>query len=221
MSDATAALEQHGNDPFLQHHFSNQQQQADAGKIGMWLFLVTEILLFGGLFVGFAIMQSLHREAFMQAHHHLDRSLGFLNTLVLLSSSFTMVMAVDSARTNRRKRTAVWLILTLVFAGVFLGVKYVEYSHKFAEGLLPGNYYHHPGDTVPGQFMFFSFYFMMTGLHGIHILAGMAAIGWALRRSLRGDFSGKYYTPVDLVGLYWHLVDLIWIYLFPLLYLIR
>jgi cytochrome c oxidase subunit 3 len=205
----------------VQHHFSTAEQQADAGKIGMWLFLVTEILLFGGLFVGFAIMQSLHREAFLEAHHHLDRWLGFVNTVVLLTSSYTMVMAVASARADRRKRVIVYLLLTLICAGVFLGIKFIEYSHKFHEGLLPGRYYSHKGDTVPGQFMFFSFYFMMTGLHGVHILGGMAVIAWILRRAVRGDFSHSYYTPVDLVGLYWHLVDLIWIYLFPLLYLIK
>jgi cytochrome c oxidase subunit 3 len=204
----------------LQHHFTTSEQQADAGKIGMWLFLVTEILLFGGLFVGFTIMQSLHREAFVAAHHHLDRTLGFINTIVLLCSSYTMVMAVWSARNERRRRLIVFLLLTIAFAGVFLGIKYVEYSHKFHEGLLPGRFYHHAGDTVSGQFMFFSFYFMMTGLHGLHILGGIGAIAWVLRRAIRGDFSRKYYTPVDLVGLYWHLVDLIWIYLFPLLYLI-
>ena len=219
MSTITAPREDAHN-PFLQHHFTNAEQQSDAGKIGMWLFLVTEILLFGGLFVGFAIMQSLHREAFMAAHHHLDRTLGFINTIVLLCSSYTMVMAVDSAKTERRKKLIVHLLLTIAFAGVFLGIKYIEYSHKFHEGLLPGRFYHHQGDAVPGQFMFFSFYFMMTGLHGIHILGGIAAIGWVLRRAVRGDFSHQYYTPVDLTGLYWHLVDLIWIYLFPLLYLI-
>jgi cytochrome c oxidase subunit 3 len=205
---------------FLQHHFTTPEQQADAGKLGMWLFLVTEVLLFGGLFVGFAIMQSLHREAFVAAHHHLDRTLGFVNTVVLLCSSYTMVMAVWSAQNDRRKKLIIYLLLTLIFAGVFLGVKYVEYSHKFHDGLLPGRFYHHAGDTVPGQFMFFSFYFMMTGLHGLHILGGMVAIAWVLRRAIRGDFSSRFNTPVDLVGLYWHLVDLIWIYLFPLLYLI-
>ena len=215
----STAATPHGE--FLQHHFTTAEQQADAGKIGMWLFLVTEVLLFGGLFVGFAIMQSLHREAFVAAHHQLDRVLGFINTVVLLTSSYTMVMAVHSARTDRRKRVVVYLLLTLICAGVFLGIKYVEYSHKFHEGLLPGRYYSHKGDTVPGQFMFFSFYFMMTGLHGVHILGGMAVIAWVLRRAARGDFSHAYYSPVDLVGLYWHLVDLIWIYLFPLLYLIK
>lgn len=208
------------HEPHLEHHFTTPEQQADAGKIGMWLFLVTEVLLFGGLFVGFTIMQSAHREAFAAAHRHLDRTLGFLNTIVLLCSSYTMALAVWSARNERRKRLIVFLLLTIVFAGVFLGVKYVEYSHKFHEGLLPGRFYHHAGDTVPGEFMFFSFYFMMTGLHGLHILGGIGAIAWVLRRAIRGEFSRKYYTPVDLVGLYWHLVDMIWIYLFPLLYLI-
>jgi len=209
------------NEPFLEHHFTTPEQQFEAGKIGMWLFLVTEVLLFGGLFVGYGLMQSRHPEAFYEAHHHLDRILGFANTVVLLASSFTMVMAVHAAQTDRRKQLIAFLVLTLVFAGVFLGVKYFEYSHKFHEGLLPGKFYSHKGDTVPGQFMFFSFYFMMTGLHGIHILGGMGAILWVLWRATKGHFSSRYYTPVDLVGLYWHLVDLIWIYLFPLLYLIH
>lgn len=210
----------HGHDPHQQHHFATMEQQFDTSKIGMWLFLATEILLFGGLFVGFGLMQNKFPEAFRLAHHHLDRSLGFLNTVVLLCSSFTMVMGVLAASRSKRKQLIVFLILTILFACVFLGVKYFEYSHKFHEGLLPGKYYWHKGDTVPDQFVFFSFYFMMTGLHGFHILAGIAVLSWVLRRAIRGDFSSSYYTPVDLAGLYWHLVDLIWIYLFPLLYLI-
>jgi cytochrome c oxidase subunit 3 len=208
------------NDPFLQHHFATHEQQFDASKIGMWLFLATEILLFGGLFVGFALQQATHPQAFMEAHHHLDWRLGAINTVVLLVSSFTMVMAVHAASVNQRKKLIRNLVVTLVCATIFLVVKFFEYEHKIHEGLLPGMYYSHKGDTVPNQFIFFSFYFMMTGLHGVHVLGGMAAIGWVLRRAIRGDFSSTYYTPVDLVGLYWHLVDLIWIYLFPLLYLI-
>ncbi len=208
------------HEPGLQDHFKDMEQQVDASKIGMWLFLVTELLLFGGLFVGFALMQSRHHEAFMAAHHHLDRTMGAINTVVLLLSSFTMVMGVHFSRQGNRKKLIAALLLTLLFAGIFLGVKYIEYSHKFHDGLLPGKYYHHTGDSVPGQFMFFSFYFMMTGLHGLHILGGMCAIGWVLWRTIRGDFSAAYNSPVDIVGLYWHLVDLIWIYLFPLLYLI-
>lgn len=216
MSETSAPV----HDANLRHHFTEMEQQVDAGKLGMWLFLVTELLLFGGLFVAFGIMAGKHQAAFRAAHEHLDRSLGALNTIVLLVSSFTMVMAVRSARENRRKALVAFLIATLLLAGVFLGVKYFEYSHKFHEGLLPGKYFSHTGDTVPGQGMFFSFYFMMTGLHGIHILGGMSVMLWLLRRSLRGDFSRSYYAPVDYVGLYWHLVDIIWIYLFPLLYLI-
>jgi len=208
------------HNPFLQHHFTEMEQQTDTSKLGMWLFLVTEVLLFGGLFVGYGIMAGKHHEAFRAAHEHLDRVLGTLNTVVLLASSFTMVMAVLSARENRRKALIVFLIATMALAGVFLGIKYVEYSHKFHDGLLPGKYYSHEGDTVPGQFMFFSFYFMMTGLHGLHIVGGLAVMAWLLKRAIAGDYSSSYYAPVDLVGLYWHLVDMIWIYLFPLLYLV-
>jgi len=211
---------EHGQSKFLQHHFREMSQQFEAAKIGMWLFLVTEVLLFGGLFVGYGIMHARHPEAFMAAHHHLDKVMGAINTIVLLVSSFTMVMAVWSAQTSRKKLCILVLVLTLLCAGTFMVLKYFEYSHKFHDGLLPGKYYTHQGDTVPGQFMFFSFYFMMTGLHGIHVLLGMVAILWILRRTIRGDFSSEYYSPVDVTGLYWHLVDLIWIYLFPLMYLI-
>ncbi len=209
------------DDPTLKSYFATKEQQFDASKIGMWLFLTTEILMFGGLFVGFGLMQGKFPEAFLQAHHHLDKNLGALNTIVLLISSFTMVMAVWAAQHSKKQLLITMLLITLTCAGIFLGVKYFEYSHKFHEGLLPGKFYHHEGDTVPGQFMFFSFYFMMTGLHGIHILGGMVVITWLLIRAMKGEFTANYYTPVDLVGLYWHLVDLIWIYLFPLLYLIQ
>lgn len=220
MSGASPIVESHADQPFLQHHFVEPQQQADAAKIGMWLFLVTEVLLFGGLFVGYGIMRMVHADAFHQAHHHLDRMLGAVNTVVLLVSSFTMAMAVHSARSGRRRPLMVYLALTLGFAAVFLCVKYFEYSHKFHEGLLPGRFYSHGGGAQPGQAMFFGFYFAMTGLHGLHVLAGMIVIAWLIRRAIRGDFSSRYYSPVELGGLYWHLVDLVWIYLFPLLYLV-
>ncbi len=221
MSQAITTLHAEEEHPqFLQSHFNEMGQQFDATKIGMWLFLVTELLLFGGLFVGYGIMHAKHPAAFLAAHHHLNRMMGSVNTVVLLVSSFTMVMGVWAAQTSRKKLLILFLILTLLLAGTFLVVKSFEYQHKFEEGLLPGSFYTHHGDTVPGQFMFFSFYFMMTGLHGLHVLGGMACIAWLLRRAIRGDFSASYYGPVDLVGLYWHLVDLIWIYLFPLMYLI-
>lgn len=207
------------------------EQQFDTVKIGMWLFLATEVLLFGGLFVGFGMMQARFPEQFREAHEHLQRPLGALNTVVLLFSSWTMVMGVLAARTNQRKKLVMFMIITILCACVFLGVKYFEYSHKFEEGLLPGHYYSHHGDKIPtvkdangnaanGYATFFSFYFMMTGLHGIHILVGIGLLAWIAIRGNRGEFNSSYYTPVDLVGLYWHLVDLIWIYLFPLYYLI-
>jgi cytochrome c oxidase subunit 3 len=208
------------HDSRLQHHFATFEQQFDAAKIGMWLFLGTEILMFGGLFVGFALQQAAHPQAFFEAHHHLDKRLGALNTIVLLFSSFTMVMAVHSASTNKQKQTIRYLLVTLICAAMFLVVKFFEYEHKFHEGLLPGAFYSHRGDTVPNQFIFYSFYFMMTGLHGIHVLVGMGVIGWLIMKARQGVFDSTYYSPLDLGGLYWHLVDMIWIYLFPLLYLI-
>ncbi len=224
MSQATLSNthepEAHGHSPHLQHHFRDMSQQFDAAKIGMWLFLVTEVLMFGGLFVGYGIMHAKHPAAFQAAHHHLDRILGSVNTIVLLVSSFTMVLAVWAAQTSRVKTLITSLWLTFGLAGVFLVIKYFEYAHKFHEGLLPGRFYSHMGDTVPGQFLFFSFYFMMTGLHGIHVVIGMAAILMLLRRAYKGHFSSSYFSPVEITGLYWHLVDLIWIYLFPLMYLV-
>jgi cytochrome c oxidase subunit III len=211
----------HGHHRFHQHHFTSMEQQFDASKIGMWLFLATEILLFGGLFVGFGLMQAKHPEAFIAGHSHLDWKLGALNTIVLLVSSFTMVMAVWSAANNKQGLLKAHLAITIACACTFLVVKYFEYSHKFHDGLLPGEFFRYQGpDLVPNMAIYFSFYFMMTGLHGIHVTGGIAAIATLLYRSFQGDYNSEYYTPVDLVGLYWHLVDLIWIYLFPLLYLI-
>lgn len=211
----------HSAEPaFRQHHFVNAEQQFSTSKLGMWLLLATEILMFGGLFVGYGLMQSLYPEAWVAGHHHLDRIMGAVNTVFLLVSSYTMVMAVHSASTNNKRWTMINLFLTLGFAGGFLVVKYFEYAHKFHDGLLPGRLFSYQGGGPPQQAMFFGFYFMMTGLHGFHVLVGMGLIIWIMIRAKSGEFSSAYYTPVDLVGLYWHLVDLIWIYLFPLLYLV-
>src|SRR6202451_874029 len=167
---------EHPDDPHHQHHFTTMEQQFDTSKIGMWLFLATEVLLFGGLFVGFGLMQNRYPQEFIEAHEHLQRPLGALNTVVLLVSSFTMVMAVLSAKHSDKKKVVMYLILTILCACIFLGVKYFEYSHKFEEGLLPPHWYKaQPGDTIRdaqgfvshGYGTFFAFYFMMTGLHGI------------------------------------------------------
>jgi cytochrome c oxidase subunit 3 len=166
-------------------------------------------------------MQSVYPEAWIAGHHHLDRIMGAVNTVFLLCSSFTMVMAVHYSSTNNKAKTVLNLLLTLGFAAGFLVIKYFEYSHKFHDGLLPGRFFAYHGGGPAEQAMFFGFYFCMTGLHGIHVVIGMALISWITLRAMKGEFSSAYYTPVDLVGLYWHLVDLIWIYLFPLLYLVN
>jgi len=201
-------------------HFENARQAFEASKLGLWLFLVTEILLFGGLFVLYIVFRGLYPDVFHEASHHLNRTMGALNTVVLICSSFTMAMAVSRAQHNESKKAAVLLLITFLCGLIFMSVKYFEYSHKIHEGLLPGIHFSFAEMTHPKAPLFFSLYFMMTGLHGLHVLVGMGLIFWVLIRTVRGEFSCDYFTPVELTGLYWHLVDLIWIYLFPLLYLI-
>jgi cytochrome c oxidase subunit III len=202
------------------HHFDSADVQFDAGRMGIWLFLVTEILLFGGLFCAFAVFRSWYYADFVEAHHHLDRVMGAVNTVVLICSSLTMALAVRSAQMSKTKLTSLLIGLTLAFSCVFLAIKFVEYQHKFHEGLLPGKYFTAEGFHGHHAGIFFAVYFMMTGIHGFHILIGMGLMLWLLRRNMRGEFSSRYYAPIEGFGLYWHLVDLVWIYLFPLLYLI-
>lgn len=210
--------------PHLQHHFVSSEQQFDAAKLGMWLFLITEILLFSGMFVAYTVYRVWHPEVFEAVSTLLDWHLGGLNTLVLLGSSLTVALAIHDAQTDNRKGLVRNLLITLVLAGVFLVVKYFEYTAKFEHGIFPGASYHPHGDyaiyDIPYAAQFFSIYFVMTGIHGVHVLVGMGLIGWMAYRAHRGHFSSAWYTPVEMTGLYWHLVDIIWIFLFPLLYLI-
>lgn len=333
---------EHEHAPFIAHHFYTAEQQFDSGKLGIWLFLVTEVLFFGGLFVAYIIYRYNRPEVFIDAHQYLDTLLGGLNTIVLLFSSLTMAWGVRAAQMGDNKTTAISVLVTMVCAAIFLGVKAVEYSHKWDLGLLPGNMFsydphaEHPhhmisdylillcipfaivfvvtalisilnlrtGQTLAGRFhgglaitmlgfflgvvvgvvwnanmisheehgeghhaaavgespvrpvsyvaddatsksgaadaspatatasnvahpidkslgVFFSIYYCMTGLHAIHIIGGIIALSWIFYRSLAAHWRPDYFGPVDYVGLYWHLVDLIWIYLFPLMYLIR
>lgn len=202
------------------HHFDTADTQFDAGRMGVWLFLVTEILLFGGMFCAFAVFRTWFFDSFVEAHHHLDKVMGGINTVVLICSSLTMALAVRSAQKSDQKNTTRLLLVTLLCAGIFLVIKYFEYQHKFHDGLLPGKYFTAEGFTTAHASIFFAIYFMMTGIHGLHVVIGMGLITWILLRNMRGEFSSRYYAPVEGVGLYWHLVDLIWIYLFPLLYLV-
>ncbi len=205
---------------YLQHHFSDPQQQQEAAKLGMWIFLLTEVLLFGGLFCAYVIYRSWDPQLFINANKELSVPLGALNTIVLITSSVTMALAIRCVQLNKSKQSAAYLIATLAFAAVFLVVKYFEYSHKIHLGQLPGQFYTYTGIEGNNPHIFFSVYFMMTGLHGLHVLGGMGAIGWVLWKTVKRQLHSEYYTPMENVGLYWHLVDMIWIFLFPLLYLI-
>jgi cytochrome c oxidase subunit III len=245
MSKTSTGPDSHDNaehPAFLAHHFESHRQQFAAGKLGMWIFLLTEILLFSGVFCAYAVYRANHPEIFEWAHRFLDKTLGAINTGVLITSSFTMAWAVRAAQMNQKRLCTILLAITLLGGFGFLGIKFVEYRSKWEEGLMVAHYFKptpealesiekisadtahlksKPEDIPRNAGIFFSIYFCMTGLHGLHVIAGMSAIGWVLRRSARGDFSREYFGPVDYVGLYWHLVDLIWIYLFPLLYLIH
>lgn len=321
----------HDHPDFLAHHFETPKQQFEAGKLGMWLFIATEILLFGGLFVGYSVWRGNHPELFEYSSHYLDTTLGGINTAVLILSSFTMAAAVTVAQKNdpktqdKRPLLVLLLVLTLAGAAGFMVIKYFEWTHKFHEGLFPGvAFYDKPehshswdpakpvveptlttidtaaevptraqlglpegvtvdlpavapvqkgpagfnvqtletaqrkrgavpagelaevdshadehaahggdeGDHGPPQplqdpnrpanaHVFYNIYYMMTGLHGFHVIVGGIVITWLLIRTLKGEFHRDYFTPVDLGGLYWHVVDLIWIFLFPLFYLIH
>ncbi len=202
------------------HHFESAEQAFESSKLGLWLFLVTEILLFGGLFVAYIIFRAEYPAMFHEASHHLNRTMGAINTVVLICSSFSMAMAVQMTRENKRKAASFLLLFTLLCAATFMTIKYFEYTHKFHEGLLPGIHFTNETIKDPKAPLFFSLYFMMTGLHGFHVLVGMILISWVLYKTGKGNLNSQYYTPTELTGLYWHLVDLIWIYLFPLLYLV-
>lgn len=339
MSSVDTAAETHADDhhddhhdhgEFIAHHFDSAEQQFDSGKLGIWVFLVTEVLFFSGLFVAYTLYRYHHPEVFVDASQFLDKILGGLNTIVLLFSSLTMAWAVRAAQLGQNRFAGKLILITMVCAAIFLGVKAVEYSHKWDLHILPISYYnqidgYHPApaeggiagslgisqwlvtlsvvpaillmlfvagsgffaatgrkmmsvfflglaimmggyflgavvgqvyqnwheaqlaehgegdhahaaghdehaeptgpdstsDRKPQIGVFFSIYYCMTGLHAIHVIAGMIALSWLYFRCLKSHFRPDYFGPVDYVGLYWHLVDLIWIYLFPLLYLIN
>lgn len=217
----------HAHPPHLQHYFVSSEQQFDAAKMGMWLFLMTEILLFSGMFVAYAVFRVWYPETFEACAGALDTWLGFGNTLVLLASSWTMAMAINRIQNGDQKQTTLYLLATIAGALFFLGVKYIEYTGKFHGGVYPGEAFAPTGDhygylaDVPYAKQFFGIYFMATGIHAVHIIAGVIVLAWILMRNMKGHFSSEWYTPVELGGLYWHLVDIIWIFLFPLLYLIH
>jgi cytochrome c oxidase subunit 3 len=207
--------------PRLQHHFDNLDQQFEASALGMWLFLVTEILFFGGLFTAYLVYRLAYPEAFAEASHELDVVLGGINTAVLIGSSLTMAMAVWSAQLGRRGGQLLFLALTIVLGLAFLGIKAVEYSHKFEHHLVPGPGFQFEAARDPQHAqLFFSLYFVMTGLHALHMVVGIGIMAVLFGLAWRGRFTRAYHSPVEISGLYWHFVDIVWIFLFPLLYLI-
>lgn len=202
------------------HHFESAEHEYISSKEGLWIFLTSEILMFGALFVGYFIYSNLYPEVFIEGSKSTDWRLGSLNTVVLLFSSLTMALGIYYCQKNDKNKAVLNLAITIACGAIFMIVKYFEYSHKIHLGKMPGLWF--TGDThgLEKLPLYFSFYFMMTGLHGIHVLAGMALVAWVMIRAHRGEFGPHYYTPVECVGLFWHLIDLIWIFLFPLLYLV-
>jgi len=216
--------------PALAHQFDSLEQQTEASTLGMWVFLVTEVLFFGGLFATYTVYRSFYPTAFAAASHELDVVLGAINTAVLITSSLTMALAVHAAQTGGRRLLLIFLGLTMLLGAVFLGIKGVEYYHKFAEHHVPGPTFHFESagaanalearDIARHAQIFFSLYFIMTGLHALHMVVGIGIMLVMFWWSRRGTISEEYYTPIEVSGLYWHFVDIVWIFLFPLLYLI-
>lgn len=204
----------------LQHHFVDSEQQFDAAKFGMWIFLVTEILFFGGLFAAYIVYRAWYPELFTLASEELNTLWGGVNTIVLIGSSLTVAMAIKSAQLNQKKNIIINLGITIALACIFMVIKYFEYTHKFELGIFPGEFYTYGGVDHPQANIFFSLYYMMTGLHGIHVLVGIGLMIWLVIKASKQTFDSEYYTPLEMTGLYWHLVDIIWIFLFPLFYLI-
>jgi len=218
----------HDEHTALAHQFEDHAQQHDADTLGIWLFLVTEIMFFGGLFAAYAIFRWLYYAAFEGGSHILDIRLGAINTVVLLASSLTMALSVRSAQTGNRRALVLFLILTMILGGLFLGVKAFEYNQKFVEHIVPSLDWAPDGEALarltPGGLdhaqLYFFFYFAMTGLHALHMIIGLGLLLWLVLRARKGSFTPSYFAPVEVVGLYWHFVDIVWIFLFPLLYLI-
>jgi cytochrome c oxidase subunit 3 len=207
----------------LREQFDTAAQQKDASTLGMWIFLITEVMFFGGLFLAYTVYRHLYAEVFAVASSSMNVYYGAANTVVLLCSSLTMVLAVRAAQLGQKKAIVLFLILTLILGGVFLGVKAFEWKEKFDEHHIPGPTFHLDGVSSSEQGhaqLFFSLYFAMTGLHALHMVIGAGLLLYLILEARKGIFTAEYNTPVDLIGLYWHFVDIIWIFLFPLLYLI-
>lgn len=227
------AHEAHAHAPHLRHHFETVEQQREASSFGMWLFLLTEIMFFGGLFTAYLIYRNWYYPAFVVGSHQLSIVLGTINTAVLICSSFTMAMGVYSAEMKRRTALVGWLLATIVLGGIFLGIKADEYHEKWEKHHVPGlNFsvqdFTHPTDAEPAlpldmaqkTQVYFSLYFAMTGMHALHMVIGISILLVLVVKAWGGAYTTGHMTTIENFGLYWHFVDIVWIFLFPLLYLI-
>ena len=222
-------VEAHEHNPALQHHFADMEQQKNAASLGMWLFLATEVMFFGGMFCAYLVYRYLYYNEFAAGSRSIDLKWGTINTAVLICSSLTVALSVRAAQLGKRKTLVILLLATLVFGLAFLGIKGIEWKAKFDEHHVPGSsfdssdiareYPQIPIDSHRLQ-IFFSLYFAMTGLHALHMIIGVGLFSYIIYQANKGRYGPGYYTPVEMAGLYWHFVDIVWIYLFPLLYLI-
>ncbi len=234
MAEDLATTQEHAaTHSALQHHFENMEQQREAGTLGMWVFLVTEIMFFGGMFLAYTLYRSKYPEAFAVASNHLDIKLGGINTAVLIVSSFTMAMAVFSTQVGKKRNSIIFLLMTMALGLTFLGIKAIEYHDKYRDSLITGtlipgrpfNPSPHelhlpPGMPIGNVELFYWIYFAMTGMHALHMIIGVGILSVITILAVRGRFSPEYHAPVEISGLYWHFVDIVWIFLFPLLYLL-
>ncbi len=227
MDNETVMLEHAQDEHYgLQHHFENQEQQKDSATIGMWTFLLTEIMFFGGLFLAYSVYRQWYPAAFASASNNTDLWLGAANTTVLICSSLTMAMGVHAAALGKRMLLVFFLIATLILGGIFLGVKAYEYHDKWVKHEVPGQHFECRDDKgapcadEQHTQLFFSLYFAMTGLHASHMIIGFGILLVLIIQAWQGKFTAGWHTPIEMFGLYWHFVDIVWIFLFPLLYLI-
>jgi cytochrome c oxidase subunit 3 len=234
---AVAAEHEHVMLPQHRHHFETQEQQREAGTFGMWLFLLTEIMFFGGMFFAYLLYRNWYNPAFVAGSNQLSIPLGTANTAILISSGFFMVLAVWAAEVKKKNLLMIYLVLTTIFGAAFLGVKYFEYKEKFELHHVPGANFdvsqfinpHAYGlkeeplapDMAQKTQVFFFLYFAMTGMHALHMIIGIVLLFWLMWRANRGEFTAGYVAPIENFALYWHFVDIVWIFLFPLLYLIN
>ncbi len=206
----------------LAHHFDDLEQQHESAQLGMWAFLVSEVMFFAGLFLVYAVYRNLYPNAFHAASHELDVVLGGINTAVLICSSLTMALAIRAAQVGNRRGQVMHLVLTMVLGSAFLVIKAFEYAHKFQHHLAPGPSFDLAafGTDGPQARIFFSIYFAMTGVHAFHMVVGIGVMLWITKRAMRGDFTPEHHNALEMTGLYWHFVDVVWIFLFPMLYLL-